>query len=366
MGVEGKVKPGLEAEWALAQLGSFKARFDPVLKRFLDDKSQEASEIRPELAKLIELCAKFVVEGGKRLRPAFMYYGFKLVADEGDTDDVLKAAIPFELVHAGALVHDDIMDNSDLRRGKPTVHRVFEKDFGSADVGRALAIVAGDMILALADNAVTAYSDFGGRYKQARPYFDLMCREINYGQHLDVVGNLMGVVDEDWIMKVMRYKTAGYTVEKPLMVGATLGGATTETVASISKYGIKLGIAFQIKDDILGMFGDEAKVGKPVDSDLKEGKKTLLVSTTLRRLMDAGRQSEVSKLKSILGNPKLTGEDYVWCQELMRDTGVVDYCQLKVEELTYQARQALEDTRFDNEATRYLLGISDFLVAREY
>lgn len=353
-------------EWSVNQLTDFKGRFDQILKNFLDNKIAEASEIRPELGRMLEVCSDFVIGGGKRLRPAFVYFGWKAAGGTGNEDTILQAAIPMELVHAGALVHDDVMDNSDSRRGKPTVHKIFEKEMGGEEVGRSLAIVAGDMILALADEAMSAYPSFGGRYQEARQCFDEMCKEINFGQHLDVVGNLLPEVSEEWIMLVMRYKTAGYTVEKPLLVGAILGGASEKVLKGLSEYGIKLGIAFQIKDDILGMFGSEKKVGKPVDSDLKEGKKTLLVSKTFEKLSAEGRKEELGKFKSILGNHKLTENDYEWCQNLMRETGAVDYCQQLVEKLTEEAAVVLKDVEIDSEARRFLLGISEFLVAREY
>jgi len=344
-----------DAEWAVDELASFKGRFDQVLKNFLDKKITEASEIRPELGRMLEVCSDFVIEGGKRLRPSFVYFGWKAAGGSGNEDAILQAAIPMELVHAGALVHDDVMDNSDLRRNKPTVHKVFERE-----------IVAGDMMLALADEAMSAYPSFDGRYKEARECFDKMCEEINYGQHLDVVGNLLPEVSEEWIMQVMRYKTAGYTVEKPLLVGAILGGASDEVIKGLSEYGIKLGIAFQIKDDILGMFGSEKKVGKPVNSDLKEGKKTLLVSKTFERLLIDGRQENLERFKSVLGDHNLTEGDYKWCQNLMRETGAMDYCQQLVVKLTEEAAAALENVEIDGEARRFLLGISEFLVAREY
>lgn len=357
---------GASQEWAEVQLAGFKGRFDPVLKGFLDEKVAQAGSIRPELAKMLEICSDFVLAGGKRLRPAFVYFGWKAAGGTGDEAVILKAAIPMELVHAGALVHDDVMDNSDLRRGNPTVHKVFEKEVGGAEVGKSLAIVAGDMILALADESMTAYPNFGGRYKEARQCFDEMCKDINLGQHLDVVGNLLPEVSEEWIMQVMKYKTAGYTVEKPLLIGAILGGASSEVLSGLSEFGVKLGIAFQIKDDILGMFGKEKKVGKPVDSDLKEGKKTLLVAKTFEVLSGQGRGEELEKFKSILGNQGLTSEDYLWCQNLIRETGAMDYCQMLVESLTQEAATALKGIEVDNDALKYLLGTAKSLVTREY
>ncbi|MBI2008682.1 polyprenyl synthetase family protein [Candidatus Amesbacteria bacterium] len=352
-------------EWAQNELGQFKSRFDPILAKFLNKETVEAEAINPRLGRLLRVCSDFILEGGKRLRPAFVYFGYKAVGGDEDAA-IMQAAISFELVHAGALVHDDVMDNSDKRRNKPTVHRIFEEDWGSAEVGRSLAIAAGDTILALSDKAMTNYPIFDQRFKRARQYFDQMCTEINYGQHLDVVGNLMPAISIDWIMAVMRYKTAGYTVEKPLLVGATLGGADINVIEALSKYGVNLGVAFQIQDDILGMFGDEKKVGKPVDSDLKEGKKTLLVSKTLEVLLNNGRNEELDRFRFILGNSSLSQEDYIWCQKLIKETGALKYCRGMVDELTGQATTAVADAHIDGDAKKYLLGIAESLVAREY
>jgi len=203
-----------------------------------------------------------MLRGGKRLRPAFVYYGYKAFGGT-DEEGIIRAAISVELVHAGALVHDDIMDNSDLRRGKPTVHRVFGDRFASSEIGRSVGIVAGDTILALSGKALSSINVPSERLAIARKFLDKMCGEINIGQYLDVLGNLLPEVDEDWIMKVLEYKTARYTVEKPILIGAVLAGADLPFLSKLSEFGISVGIAFQIQDDILGMYGDEKKVGKP-------------------------------------------------------------------------------------------------------
>lgn len=353
------------ADWAEGQLNFFRNRFDPILAAFLAKETEAARIIRPELAELLKVSAEFIMAGGKRLRPAFTFFGYRAV---GGTDDeaILKAAAPMELVHAGALIHDDVMDNSDIRRGKPTVHKVFEKSWGSAVTGTSTAIVAGDQILALADRAFSEYPHFDGKFQNARKVFDQMTVEINYGQYLDVIGNLMGLVDEDWVMKVMRFKTAGYTVEKPLLIGAILAGANSRQQEALSGYGIPLGIAFQIRDDILGMFGNEAEVKKPVDSDLKEGKKTLLVVHAVSELEKQHREEERGRLFKILGNQGLTKEDYEWVQNLMKETGALEHCEKLVETLTERAKQSLADENFEPEAKKYLLGIADYLVARRH
>lgn len=354
-----------DADWAEGQLNLFRSRFDPILAAFLAKETEAARIIRPELAELLRVSSEFIMAGGKRLRPAFTYFGYKAI---GGMDDmaILKAAVPMELVHAGALVHDDVMDNSNIRRGKPTVHKVFEKNWGSAATGTATAIVAGDQILALADRAFSEYPYFDGRFQDARRVFDQMTVEINYGQYLDVIGNLMGLVDEDWVVKVMRFKTAGYTVEKPLLTGAILAEANSRQQEALSGYGIPLGIAFQIRDDILGMFGNEAEVKKPVDSDLKEGKKTLLVVHTVGELEKQHREEDRKRFFEILGNQELSKEDYEWVQDLMTNTGALEYCENQVAALTDQAKQSLVGEDFEPGAKKYLLGIADYLVARRH
>lgn len=354
-----------DAIWAEAQLNLFRKRFDPVLAAFLAKETEAAKLIRPELAELLKVSVEFIMAGGKRLRPAFTYFGYKAVGGQDD-ETILRAAVPMELVHAGALVHDDVMDNSDIRRGNPTVHKVFEKSLENAATGTATAIVAGDQILALADRAFSEYPHFDGRFQGARRVFDQMTVKINYGQYLDVIGNLMGLVDDDWVMKVMRFKTAGYTVEKPLVIGALLAGANGQQREVLSGYGLPLGIAFQIRDDILGMFGNEAEVKKPVDSDLKEGKKTLLVVHTVLELEKQYRENDRKRFFEILGNQNLSKQDYNWVQDLMTETGALEYCENQVAVLTEQAKQSLLTENFDPQAKKYLLGIADYLVARHY
>lgn len=359
------IRTETDANWAEDQLNRFRSRFDPVLAAFLAKETEAATMIRPELTELLKVSVEFIMAGGKRLRPAFTYFGYKAVGGV-DEEAILKAAVPMELVHAGALIHDDVMDNSDIRRGKPTVHKVFEKSLGSKATGTATAIVAGDQILALADRALSEYPYFDERFRNARKIFDQMCVEINYGQYLDVIGNFMGLVDDDWVMKVMRFKTAGYTVEKPLAIGAVLAGVDNKKQEVLSGYGVPLGIAFQIRDDILGMFGTEAEVKKPVDSDLKEGKKTLLVIHALGELENQQRWEERQKFLGTLGNPELTEEDYRWCQDLMTETGALEYCENQVGALTERAKQSLLKEDFDPQAKKYLLGIADYLVARRH
>lgn len=349
-----------DSEFALQELKKFRTKFDETLKNLLNKKITEAKRINPELGSMLKIGADFVTDGGKRLRPAFVYFGYKAVKKIDDEEPLLRASISIELLHASALIHDDVMDNSDTRRGRPTVHKIFGKRLKSDKAGESLAIVLGDMLLALADETLDA------RVEKVKTFFDEARKEINFGQHLDIVGDSRSEVNDKWIMQVMRYKTAGYTIEKPLIIGAALAGATAKTINNLSRYGINLGIAFQIQDDILGMFGNEKKVGKPVDSDLKEGKKTLLAWKTTQNLRLNNKKSDFLRFKSILGNHKLTQKDYLWSQSLMREMGALNYCERKVNDLTNKAKSFLQKAKVNSGAKRYLLGIADYLVDRNY
>lgn len=356
--------PPERAETAMLQLSDFKKRFDTVLQSFFSEEIKRAQILRPELADFLKVGEEFASQGGKRLRPAFLYYGYK-AAGGTEEEAVIYSSISVELVHTGALIHDDIMDHSDLRRGRATVHKTLALQLGDEQIGNAVAIISGDTVFALAGKALSQFPN-SERLIAARQLLDEMCLEINHGQCLDVLGNKKDTLDRDWIMKVMELKTAGYTVEKPLLIGALLGGATPEVLHALSRYGKPLGVAFQIQDDILGMFGDEEKVGKPVDSDLKEGKKTLLVLDTFEKLTQEGKVEELERFRNILGNPDLTQEDYKWVQSLMIETGALVYSRELAASLISEAKTAISGVQMEEESRDYLLGIADFMLQREY
>lgn len=343
-------------EFALQQLSEFKKKFDPVLEGFLDNELEAAANIRSELIDVLKVGKEFVLNGGKRLRPAFLYFGYRAAGGQ-DEISILRSGCSVELIHAGALIHDDIIDNSDLRRGNPTVHKV---------LGNPLAILTGDTIAALAGKALNSFPAPDDRLRFAKQYFDQMCIEINFGQYLDVLAGSSDQVDVDWVMKIMRYKTAGYTVEKPLLIGAALGGASREVLEQLSRYALPLGTAFQLQDDILGMFGNAEKVGKPVDSDLKEGKKTVLIIKTREKLLQMGRSDDLRRLDSISGKPDLTSDDYLWVQSLIIESGSLEYCRDLAKALITSSKESLEGVNIDLDPKQYLLGIAEYMLAREY
>jgi len=349
--IERKATERSNIEFALSQLSDFKRTFDPVLVSFFKEEfSKIGGDIRQEATDLLKEGYEFVLSGGKRLRPAFMYFGY--VASGGEPNDsIIKASLSVELFHSGALILDDIIDHSDLRRGRPTVHKVIAENIGDEDLGEGVAIIAGNTLIALAGKSLSSFPADNETMRAARELYDQMGMEINYGQYLDMIGNVTGDVDIDWIMKVMEYKTARYTIEKPLLIGASLAGASKEVL--------------QLHDDILGMFGDEEKVGKPVDSDLKEGKKTLLILETIQRLGISGRVDDIARINSILGNHDLSDQDYKWVQNIIVETDTLNYCREIAEQLIVKSKQSLENVSINPEAKKYLLGIADYMLTRE-
>ena len=235
--------------------------------------------------------------GGKRFRAAFCWWGHHAVAELGDpagrVDSVslLRACASLELLHASALVHDDYMDASDVRRGRPATHRAFEqlhREHGwpasPEQYGASAAILLGDLLLSWSDELLRTCGLPAERVLDALGYFDLTRSEVVAGQFLDVSAQARGAADVDTAMTVLRYKSAKYSIERPLHIGAALAGASAEQITQLSRFGLPLGEAFQLRDDLLGVFGDPAVTGKPAGDDLIEGKRTVLVSLALDAL----------------------------------------------------------------------------------
>jgi geranylgeranyl diphosphate synthase, type I len=272
-------------------------RVDAALREFIAGAVPELDAIGDELHPLTETAARFVLDAGKRLRPAFCYWAARAVG-AADSEPVVRAAASLELLQACALVHDDVIDRSATRRGQPAVHErfaVLHNERGwvgdAAAFGEATAILLGDLYLVWSD-AMLAGSGIGdASLRRARPVHDAMRVELMAGQFLDVVEQARGGGSVDRALRVARFKAAKYTVERPLHLGAAIGGGRPETFAAFSGYGVPLGEAFQLRDDLLGVFGDPTVTGKPAGDDLREGKRTVLVALAIDATNDAGREA---------------------------------------------------------------------------
>ncbi len=285
---------------------AFRARVQDALDGFLDEQAGRLTPLGPDADRLLAE-ARVCVAGGKRLRAAFCYWAFRAVDPHPSASDeqaLVRACASLELLHASALVHDDLMDASDTRRGRAATHRGFAELHRSEgwpgdpeQYGAATAILLGDLLLSWADELLRRCGLPLERVVAALDVFDACRSEVIAGQFLDVSVQARGSADVDAAMTVLRYKSAKYSVERPLHIGAALAGAGTDQVAQLGAFGLPLGEAFQLRDDLLGVFGDPAATGKPAGDDLVEGKRTVLVALAL----DAAPPAEAAELDAGLG-----------------------------------------------------------------
>lgn len=322
--------------------------------------------VGPELGPVADALTDFL-DGGKRLRPAFAYWGYR-AAGGSDSEAVVRAVAALEFVQACALIHDDVMDGSDTRRGKPAVHRQFaamhtaESYTGNADgFGTAAAILLGDVCLIWGDEMLDRSGVPRDALERARPVWAEMRSEIMAGQYLDVLAQAQGGHSVDRAMRVVRYKAAKYTVERPLHLGAALAGAAPELVESLSRYGLPVGEAFQLRDDVLGVFGDPAETGKPAGDDLREGKRTLLLAYATERATPA----QTALIDRHLGDPGLDAAGVDALREVLVDTGALRRTEERIAALTHRALDAVKTAPIDAEAADTLAELAGAATVRK-
>jgi geranylgeranyl diphosphate synthase type I len=323
---------------------------------FLERQAATLDEIAEDLGPVAEALTAFLLDSGKRLRPAFCYWGWR-GAGGADTDEIVTAAACLELLHACALIHDDVMDGSDMRRGKPAVHRQFatlhrgEQWLGDAEAfGRSAAILLGDLCLIWADQMFNTAGLPGEAMLRAMPTYDAMRGELMAGQYLDLLEQVRGGRDVGRALRVARYKSAKYTIERPLHLGGVLAGATPATLESYTSYGLPLGEAFQLRDDVLGVFGNPAQTGKPAGDDLREGKRTVLIATAVTRATEAQK----AVVRRLLGDPGLDDAGVERLREVIDATGALDHVEQLIEQRSMQAVDALDTYAIEDDAREVL------------
>ena len=339
------------------------------LEAFLRAESARWAQVDEELAAPLSDLLSSVLSGGKRLRAAFCYWAF--VGAGGDARDpaVIDAGAALEMLHSAALMHDDVIDASDRRRGAPSVHvrhaghhALMGWSGDASRFGAGVAILAGDLALVYGDRLLR------GAPKEAGEIYDEMRLEVNFGQYLDVVGaadraGLSGGRGVERARKIMRYKTARYTVERPLHLGAALAApsAVGELLQPLSRFGLPLGEAFQLRDDLLGVFGDPARTGKPVGEDLREGKPTMLASLAASRARGPGAELFATRF----GAAELTEADVHALQQLFESTGARAEVEREVERLLGEASSALAGLPLSQQATSALGELADYVAGRD-
>ncbi|MFG1608234.1 polyprenyl synthetase family protein [Actinoplanes sp. NPDC049265] len=342
-------------------------RVDKALTGFLADQRARMTGIDPALADVADALEAFVLGGGKRLRPAFAYWGYR-GAGGLDCDPVVSAVASLELVQASALIHDDLMDRSDTRRGEPAMHRRFAARHTAArwrgdaeQFGDAAAVLLGDLALVWSDEMLHGSGVDLDDLARARPVFDAMRTEVSVGQYLDVHTQATGDTSLERAGLVARFKAAKYTVERPLLLGAALAGAPAGLSAALSAYGMPLGEAFQMRDDVLGVYGDPGVTGKPAGDDLREGKRTYLVAAAF----EAASAGDRAALEAGLGAPGLDDAGVERLRTVIRDTGALARTEQRIDTLTTQSLAALAAADVEPEARRVLRELAEAATRRK-
>jgi geranylgeranyl diphosphate synthase type I len=323
------------------------AEVQRALTGFLDLQQQRLEAIGPELTEQVQ-AARDATSGGKRLRPSFCYWGFR--AAGGDpAEPILTAAASLEMLHVSALVHDDVMDSSDVRRGAPAAHRRFESSQRARSqasgvggdperFGVGAAILLGDLCLIWADEMLHTSGFDAAALARASKFFDAVRVEVTAGQYLDLVAQASGVSDMDQALRVLRYKSATYTVERPLHIGAALAGGDRRLVEALSAYGLPVGEAFQLRDDLLG-------------DDLREGKRTVLVAYAV----DHASEVQLTEFDRLFGRPDLDDDEIQLLREILQDSRAVQACEDLITERTEDALGALDRAPLADDTARKAL-----------
>jgi geranylgeranyl diphosphate synthase, type I len=328
-----------------AGLETLRGSVDSYLRAYIVERRSEL----PEAADLLDEIERMLSAGGKRLRPAFCYWGY--VAAGGIPDErIVRAAASLELLHTFALVHDDVMDNADERRGEPTVH---------AKRGPNVAILVGDMALVLADDAFMGSGFDEKDLHRSFEVYSRMRRQVIAGQYLDLDA-ANREVDESVARRIAVLKSGSYSIEQPLAMGACLAGATDDVLRRLRAFGGPLGEAFQLRDDLLGTFGHPDVTGKSIDSDIREGKRHVLYTKALSALTGEERAFFAARWG---GGGSLTDDEIGRLRELLESSGARRATEELVGSLLAEAESALENATFADPA-RVALGELAALAAK--
>ncbi|HWB73229.1 MAG TPA: polyprenyl synthetase family protein [Egibacteraceae bacterium] len=337
------LRPVLAAPDRVPALDLVRAPVDTLLEAFLDERVRELARVDACLERVGSEVADLVRAGGKRLRPAFVYWGYRATG-AGHCDAVLTAGAAVELLHTFALIHDDVMDGSLRRRGRPTVHEAL----AAAHTAEALggeprrfglsgAILAGDLAFVWADQLLDGAGIPAGALQQARRVFTELRIEVMAGQYLDLrLAGLAGASEAD-SLRVSLLKSGRYTVTRPLQLGAALGGGDSALDAAFRAFGDAVGVAFQLRDDVLGLFGEPEHTGKGALEDLREGKRTMLMLRALR----LAAAPERAELTAILGNPCVGEAEAARARRIVADCGALASVERTVTEHQQRGRRAL-------------------------
>lgn len=376
--LEGKMKQSPDPNFTELKefIGSYLETAEESWERYWEDRlaKLEQVSVEPRLKPALMWEKQFIshyqqmMRGGKHLRGALVVLGWRISGQPAE-DRIAMASGALELLHNAFLVHDDVVDKSEMRRNSPTIHKIYKdiaidrgaKPKKAGEVGFGMALNLGDVGQAFAQDLLITAGFPVERALQAISLFNAYVKNTVLGQVLDLEDIPLRDLKEDYVVTIHEYKTSYYTIVFPLVLGLTLGGGANGPLKdALVRYGVSVGIAFQLQDDLLGLFGDEGTVGKPVDSDLKEGKKTLLFV----KAYELADTPSKNRLEAAHGNPNATPEDLHFVRQLVRECGALDYSNQLSRKLVDDAKQAVADAGVEGEVKFLLDSVAEFVISR--
>lgn len=336
-------------------------KINNALDRYFNKISGQVND--EHMGKIVDELRSYTVSGGKRVRPILIVAAYRMFGGTGD--EIYNAAISIELSQSFFLIHDDIMDRSDLRRGKKSFHRRVEDIIGDVKdkehMAEALAIVAGDLAVDYTFDSLLE-SDFPAEKKLlALKQLIEIIKVTGYGEGLDMFSSAGVKLTKNDLIRLHLRKTAKYTLEGPLLMGAYLAGRTTG-LDQLKSYGNLVGLAFQLHDDVIGLFGSEKEIGKPPKSDVNEGKQTLLMIRAIER-----SENEIqSFIQRTLENGNVNDADFEKLKQIVVESGSLDYSRSLIDSFVDSGKQYISKIDGDKDQIGFLIQFADFLVSRKY
>ncbi|MFT4147885.1 MAG: polyprenyl synthetase family protein [Micrococcaceae bacterium] len=344
---------------------------DSFLLRFLKERSNQLSEISPEAQELTEYILELAL-GGKRMRAQLCYLGY-LYASGTNYPAIVTAGAAIEMFQTAALIHDDIIDSSETRRGKTTIHTRYQQQHQDENLagspeeyGIATAILGGDLCLSFSEEIFAQASELISETYEARKIFNTMRYEVMAGQFMDIHEETAFNEPHDLnayerAFNVLTFKSAKYSVEHPLVIGAALADASQKDLQQLADFGLPLGQAFQLRDDLLGVFGEPQLTGKPAGDDIKEGKRTVLIAFTLEN----SSEKDIKFINSHLGDASMNSEELEKILHIIQQSQAPQRCETLINKLTAQSYDALAKLHENTEVTQELKTIAQRLTQRD-
>ncbi len=339
----------------------YQKQINNQLEEFFNSLLAKKSSDFKQARQVIQTLKKNNLAGGKRLRPVLILTGYYLAGGKRKKE-IIRASLSIELIHNYFLIHDDIIDEDELRRGELSLYKYYQKRIDDLHTGISLALVAGDINAALGYQALIESRFPSKEIVRALGILNWTVVRTCQGEMLELSLKQNSKRTEKEIMQVLINKTAFYTIIAPLQIGAVLAKAKQGFLDQLEKLGLSLGIAFQLRDDILGVFGSEEKLGKPVGSDIIENQPNLLIFRALRTVQLKDRQ----KLKKCLGKSRLTKTEIEGIRKIIWQSGALEYCQQKAEFYILQAKQSIKKIKGPAKQKKFLLDFADYIIKRDY